>query len=60
MLKRGIFVLVLAVLTSYAAAEVHYVTQGGSGAGDGSSWGNAWSVADFNSDGNRTVLISES
>ena len=41
--------LLIAALTSEAAS--HYVTQSGAGSANGTSLGNAWSVASFNASG---------
>ncbi len=48
MKKRALLIIFLLVLTGYASAENHYVTQDGAGSMDGSSSANAWSVDNFN------------
>ncbi len=48
MKKGALLIIFLLILTGYASAENHYVTQDGAGSMDGSSSGNAWRVSDFN------------
>ena len=59
---RPLVTTVLLFVAVLASARSYYVTQSGSGAGDGSSLANAWSVASYNSSsapgGGDTVYFS--
>lgn len=48
LLTTSLLFVLLAATNSFAADTTYYVTQSGSGTGDGKSLANAWSAADFN------------
>ncbi len=52
MKKRMVLAIIFLLLTCFASAENHYVTQNGAGSMDGTTLGDAWPVADFNNGAN--------